>query len=129
METNHRTIVIKKTGLSRKSIIKIFVAVPLVVSFIMNVTWLATRIGWLYWGSRFLFSLVQVMVGIFLLLFPKALLQIWLGSKIDQRIMALLMAALVILLGSGLLIFGVIDLSMLARRWIIDCSNAVDCLK
>jgi hypothetical protein len=127
METNHNSIVIKKTRLSTKSVISIIVLVPLVVSFLMNVTWSATRIGWLYWASRSLFSLEQVAIGISLMLFPNALLQLWIGSKVEQRLIALVMAGLVIFLGGYLLITGTGDISMLVTRWILDCANAVDC--
>lgn len=108
----------------------VIVLVPLALSFIMNVIWTATRIGWLYWGSRLLFSFEQVAISISLILFPNALLQICIGSKVEQRVIALLMAALVMSFGIYLLITGFGDLSNLASRWIVECSaNIADCLR
>src|SRR5262245_59854007 len=97
--------------MSRQSKLTTILIILISLPFDLNIIWSITRAGWLYWGARFLGHLEQLIAGIVLAFFPRAL-QKWLGIKVDNRV-----AVLLIILGIYFLIIGLEGSYWLTKRW------------
>jgi hypothetical protein len=102
----------------RKLIAFLFILFP----FFLNILWSGSGPQWLYWTSRFLLPLEQVIIGILLIVIPRPL-QRWVGSEPDVRITLLLMAT-----GIFLGLVGARTLQQIAARWVVECSSIAACL-
>ena len=102
------------------AILLILISLP----FDLNIIWSITGIGWLYWGAWFLGNLEELIAGVLLVFFPRAL-QRYFETKVDNRV-----ALLLILLGIYFLTIGLEGSYWITKRWFEECSmNVIDCLK
>lgn len=109
--------------MSRQSRLTTILLILISLPFDLNIIWSITRAGWLYWGAWFLGHLEQLIAGVLLVFFPRAL-QTWFGTKVDNRV-----AVLLVILGIYFLIIGFEGSYFITRRWFEECINVIECLK
>jgi uncharacterized iron-regulated membrane protein len=109
--------------MSRQSRLATILLILISLPFDLNIIWSFTSAGWLYWGARFLGAFEQITAGALLVFFPNAL-QRRLKTKVNNRV-----AILLIIFGIYLLYIGIDLLFLMARRWTMECTNIMECLK
>jgi len=109
--------------MSRQSRLTAIILILISLPFDLNIIWSITRAGWLYWGSRFIGDLEQLIAGVLLVVFRRTL-QRWFETKVDNRV-----AVLLIILGIYFLRIGSESIYFLTKRWFEECINIMECLK
>ena len=99
----------------------------LVLSIILNSIWSDDGLRWPYWASRFLFSAVMSIMGLVIILFPKIVMQLLVKDSLDE-VEQWRFVLIGFVLSSPFFWAGITILTILVRRWPLECPNIIECL-
>jgi hypothetical protein len=99
--------------------------------FAGNILWTLTRLGWLYWGSRYLIHFELIALGILCIFFPRVIQKLSNRNVEYESPKATMSRKLLgVLLGVIFIGLGYFGFYSLVQNWIIECGNhVIECLK
>lgn len=94
----------------------------------VNAMWAAGGPQLLYWGARYLKSLLMLLLGLALILLP-FFPQILLDKNDERPTISWKRHILVIFIGIVIILLGAYDLRLLTKRLLVECINMMECVR